>query len=68
MDSFGKSLLGADSMSITVLGTGARSVFVSDEINKQNLHLWVGPLPFVSSSPTAPGKKVGVDDPVFLHV
>lgn len=52
----------------TVLGTGAKSVFVSDEINKQNLRLWVGPLPFVSSSPTAPGKKVGVDDPVFLHV
>lgn len=28
-----------NAMPITVLGIGAKSIFVSDEINKQNVHL-----------------------------
>lgn len=39
IDSFSKYLLGANAMPITVLGIGAKSIFVSDEINKQNVHL-----------------------------
>lgn len=52
---------------ISVLGIGAKSIFVSDEINKQCTSVsWA--FASVSSSPTALGGKVGVDEPVFLHL